>query len=140
VNATLTIMASAVVTGSPVGLSGTGIARPSFAPVALAFPTTARGSVSATQLVTLTVPAGYPTLTGVAVIFPAGAANFQRSTTTPGTCGTSIASPSTCTIGVVFAPAAAPATTGFKAGAMNITDTSGVPAPALPVGLGGIAN
>ncbi len=58
------------------------------------------GTTSATRNVTLHSNGTAP-LTGIALTFEGP---FARSTTAPGTCGTTLAAGATCTIGVVFQP------------------------------------
>ena len=88
-------------------------------PTLLTFPTTTRGTTSATQTVTLTNPAGASTLTVGLSFTGTNATDFHRSTTLPGSCGTTLAAGS-CTIGVVFNPL-----TGDTTGTKTATLTAG---------------
>ena len=126
-----------------VGLSGAGVLRATTTPGSITFGNTARGSVSATTLVTLANPAGNPIMTGTSIAFGGtNATYFGRSTTTPGNCGTggtfTVSAGSSCTIGVVFAPPST-GTTGAVSGTMTISTTSAVPPPTSAVALSGTA-
>jgi hypothetical protein len=140
--ATLPINVSSASTVN-VSLTGTGLAV-TVSPTSLTFGSTAsrisRGTVSTTQLVTLTNPVGNPQLTGISLAFAVStsgtsATDFRRSTTNAGTCGTTLNAGASCTIGVVFAPATTDTTTGFfanpKRGTLTIHNTNGVNAPTV---------
>jgi hypothetical protein len=95
----------------------------------LAFGNVAQGTTSAGQTVTLHNE-GNVTITGIALTF---AGPFSRSTTTPGTCGTTLAvTPGTCTINVVFQPTAL----GSTPGQLSITSSNATVAGS-PVSLTG---
>jgi hypothetical protein len=89
-----------------VALTGTGAALPTdiLNPLSLTFPGTAEGQDSAAQMTTLTNTGGLP-LTTIAVSV---SGPFQVSNP----CGTQLAGPASCTIGVVFAPTQLGAQTG----------------------------
>jgi hypothetical protein len=122
-NGTLTITASVAVTGSPVTLTGTGIAATAVASVTggpLAFGNVPTGTTSASQTLTLH-NTGNANLTGITVVVtapfsrPAGAAG--------GTCGATLAAAATCTINVAFSPTAVGAATGTATITGNVTVT-----------------
>ena len=105
-------------TGSPqkVTLSGTGTAAPSvkLSTTAISFPTTAPGSTSAAQAVTLT-NSGTATLTLASIVL--GGTNptdFEELNT----CGATLAPSASCVVYVAFKPAAAAA----YSGKLTITD------------------
>jgi len=112
-NATLTITANVSVSGSPVLLSGTGIAavrEAAVAPNPLAFGNWATGTTSSAQTVTVT-NTGNTALAGGAFSFGGGTAQpFSRpGGSAGGTCGAALAAGASCTINVVFAPTTATA-------------------------------
>jgi hypothetical protein len=118
-----------VVTGSPVSLSGTGIAAAAIASVTggpLAFGNVPTGTTSAARTLTLH-NTGTALLTGITV----GPASSVRYTRSGGTCGTTLAAGGTCTINVVFSPNAL--------GLVNATlpITASVTVTGSPVGLSG---
>jgi Abnormal spindle-like microcephaly-assoc'd, ASPM-SPD-2-Hydin len=104
-----------------VALNGTGAAPPTdgLSASSIAFPATAVGQLSASQLVTLT-NTGDLTLTGIATSASAG---FQASNA----CGTQLAGHSLCSIGVVFAPAQV----GSQTGVLTVTDALRIQTVAL---------
>ena len=128
---TATITGSVIVNNSPVTLTGTGVtlqAIASVTPASLAFGNVATGTTSAAQTLTLS-NTGNATLTGITV---AVTAPFSRPTgAAAGTCGTTLAAASTCTINVVFSPTAAGAANG------TATVTGNVPVTNSPVALTG---
>jgi hypothetical protein len=105
VSGTATITGSVPVTGSPVALSGTGVAltyTATVTPTTLAFGTT-------TSPLTLTVTnTGTGALSGGTFTFGGGTPQpYSRATgTNAGTCGATLAVGAQCTYGVVFAPTA----------------------------------
>jgi hypothetical protein len=125
---TVTITASVPVTGSPVSLSGTGVAATAIASVTggpLAFGSWATGTTSSARTLTLH-NTGTANLTGITLAF---AADFTR---TGGSCGATLTpGAGTCTINVVFTPAAVGAVTG------SLTITANVPVTGSPVTLSG---
>jgi hypothetical protein len=119
VTGTLTITANVTVTGSPVSLSGTGVAATQTFTVTgstlntLAFAINQLvDSTSAAQTLTIT-NTGNVTMTGLTAAFGGGSAQFARPATTGGgrgTCGVTtitLTAGASCTYGVVFAPTAA---------------------------------
>jgi hypothetical protein len=128
---TITATAGGPVAGSPVSLTGTGVAQLAVAPSAVTFttPVIVNRTSATNQTVTLTNGTG-ALVTGIALAFsstqfarPAGAAG--------GTCGTSLAATLSCTINISFTPA----TVGGISGILNIT--SSVNVVGQPVGLTG---
>jgi hypothetical protein len=89
------------------------------------------GQTTATQTLTLS-NTGAAAATGISVSFTGP---FSRSTTAPGTCGTTLASTgtTTCTINIVFTPTATGAATGTATIAANVPVTNS------PVQLSGTA-
>ncbi len=121
-NGSLTIAANVPVTGSPVGLTGAGIAPsgPKVTPTSLSFGNVVRGTTSPAQTLTLTNN-GATAFTFNALAFPS---NFSRATgTSAGTCGTTLAASASCTIGVVFAPGG---TTNAVTGSLPLTGSATV--------------
>jgi hypothetical protein len=126
----VTVTAAGVpVTGSPVSLTGTGVAPiGSVTPTSLTFADTVVTSTSAAQAVTLS-NTGTASLTG---INPGFTGPFSRATgAAGGTCGTALAAGSTCTIGVVFNPNAAGPLSG------TLTVNAAFPVTGSPVMLSG---
>ena len=129
VTGTLTINANVAVTGSPVSLSGTGVAPPlSLTPTTHGFGTVARGGTSASFTFTLTNPSAL-TLTGVGPATLTGL-NPNEFTIVPAgtTCGTTLTSLTqnqSCTVVVNFKPLPSPQTTGFKTATVNVADAAG---------------
>jgi hypothetical protein len=114
-NGTATVAASVAVTGSPVALTGTGVAvthTASVSPSPLAFGTWPTGVASAPSLLTVT-NTGNSALAGGAFTFGGGTTQpFSRVTngtfpTGAPSCGTTLAVGASCSIKVVFTPAAA---------------------------------
>jgi HYDIN/CFA65/VesB-like, Ig-like domain len=104
VNATLTIAANRPIDGSPVALSGTGVAptiTATVSPTALAFGTWATGTTSPAQTVTVTNTGNEPLAGGTFVV----GAPFTRPAA-GGTCTATLAVGASCTINVAFAPTA----------------------------------
>src|SRR4029077_14532747 len=129
-NGTVTITASVPVTGSPVSLTGTGVAAvrsASVAPSPLAFGNWATGTTSNPINVTVT-NTGNVALAGGTFTFNAGS-RYSRS---GGSCGAGLAVCANCTIGVVFAPNA----TGAIAGTLTVAYTGATVTP-TPVSLTG---
>jgi hypothetical protein len=123
---TATITGNVAVTGSPVSLSGTGIAATAIASVTggpLAFGNVTTGTNSATQTLTLH-NTGTANLTGITVVVTTP---FSR---VGGTCTATLA-PGTCTITVRFSPTVAGGATG------TATITASVAVTGSPVGLSG---
>jgi hypothetical protein len=106
--------------GSPqtAALTGTGTTAPlvSLAPTSVTFMTTAVGSPSTAQVVTLTNN-GNAALTVTSISFTgADPGDFSQTNT----CGSSVAAGKNCTISVVFTPAA----TGNRSGTLNVADNA----------------
>lgn len=95
-------------------------------PTSLTFTGVAAGTTSASQTLTLANTGGgaAASITGITLTAP-----FQRA---GGTCGTTLAAGTSCTINVQFV---APATTGTSTG--TVTITASVPVAGSPVGLSG---
>ncbi|MBB5058728.1 hypothetical protein HDF16_003442 [Granulicella aggregans] len=133
VNATLAVNGSVTVTGSPVALSGTGVAPlpvVSITPTALAFGNVVNGSTSPSKTLTLS-NTGNATFTGIALTF--SSPRYSRPAgTAGGTCGTTLAAAATCTINVVFAPTAS----GAVNATLGVTGTNAA-VTGSPVGLSG---
>jgi hypothetical protein len=136
--ATLPITASVTVAGSPVSLSGTGVAPVTSAtltPAAHTFPATTRGVVvGPTQLFTLT-NTGNVTLTGIAQAALGGTNltefTIVRALSTCGPAGggqflpnTTLAPGATCNVTVMFKPLSAQ-TTGVKNATVSVNDSAG---------------
>jgi hypothetical protein len=119
---TATITGSVAVTNSPVSLTGTGVATAAIAsvtPASLAFGNVGTGTTSTAQALTLSNTGTGP-LNTIAVVVTAP---FSRPTgAAGGTCGTTLAAASTCTINVVFSPTAA----GAASGTATITGSAAV--------------
>jgi hypothetical protein len=113
-------------------ISGTGTAVPATVnPTNLTFGSQVIGTTSGPQTVTLSNPAGNPTMSGLTFAF---SGNFQRGT--GGTqCGTSLSQGNSCNVRVVFAPTGS---AGPQSGSLTIGTTSAVPVPAA-IGLSGTA-
>jgi hypothetical protein len=128
---TATITGSVSVTNSPVSLTGTGttsLAVANVTPTSLAFGNQATGTTSTAQALTLH-NTGTGSLNTIAVVVTAP---FSRPTgVAGGTCGTTLAAASTCTINVVFSPTAVGAATG------TATITGSVTVSGSPVSLTG---
>jgi hypothetical protein len=137
---TVTITANVGVTGSPVNLSGAGVASSAaatVAPNALAFSNTFVGATSAAQTLTIT-NTGTVALTGGNIAL---AAPFSRATILtggPGTCqalgSISLAAGASCTVNVVFSPATAGP---FSVNAAVTFATAGTTVTGSPVALTG---
>ncbi len=119
-NGTLTITDSnnpaVSVTGSPVSLTGTGVAHAvaSVSPTSLAFSAHNTGTASAPKTLTLH-NTGTADLTGITLAFSGPYHQAAGST-----CGTSLTAGTTCTINVFFQPT----TTGPANGTLTITDNN----------------
>ena len=126
-NGTATITANVAVSGSPVALTGTGVAPVAIANVTggpLAFGNWATGTTSSTRTLTLH-NTGTAALTGVTV---AVTAPFTRS---GGSCTATLGAGGNCTINVVFSPTATGAANG------TVTITGSVAVTGSPVTLTG---
>jgi len=142
---TLIITGNVAVTGSPVSLSGSGVA-----PVVRAALAPATGSPSAARAVELGGPAqiftltntGNVTLTGIAqgALGGTNAADYAivRLTSTCGPAGggqslgqTTLAPGASCVVTVQFRPRAAPQPTGLKPATLSVTDVAGTQTSAL---------
>jgi hypothetical protein len=100
-----------------------GIVNKTLLPAALTFASTARGTTSATQTVTLTNNTG-ATVTVAEAIGGTNPTYFSRPAgAAGGTCGGTVATGATCTVIVVFSPPATAA--GGTAGAKSATVTAG---------------
>jgi hypothetical protein len=100
-----------------VALTGTGAAAVTdiLNPLALTFPATALGQLSAAQTTTLTNTGGLP-LTSITTAISTGPFQIQTSS-----CGTQVAGPGSCTISVVFAPIGS-TELGLQTGALSVGD------------------
>jgi hypothetical protein len=119
------------VAGSPVSLTGTGVAQLGVAPSAVTFttPVIVNRTSATSQTVTLTNGTG-ALVTGIALAF--STPQFSQPTgATGGTCTTTLAASTSCTISMLFTPA----TVGGISGILNIT--SSVNVVGQPVGLTG---
>jgi hypothetical protein len=107
----VTITANVTVSGSPVSLSGTGIAAVrtvTVSPTSLTFANRVAGTTSAAQTITIT-NTGNVTLTGGTATFGGGTPQpFARAAgAAGGTCTATIAAGASCTYNVVFSPTVA---------------------------------
>jgi hypothetical protein len=141
---TVTIMASVPVNGSPVELSGTGIATITTATVTggpLAFGNQALGTTSAVQTVVVT-NTGNIALAGGAFTFGGGTPQpFARVNTGPfpagaPNCGAALALGASCTIKVAFTPTTATAFSRTLTVAYTGTTVTGSPVTLTGTGLG----
>jgi hypothetical protein len=137
-NGTATITANVTVTGSPVTLTGTGVATPAalaVTPTSLAFGNQGVGSTSAARSLTLSNTGGTGA-TGITVVVTAP---FSRPTgAAGGTCTTTLAAATSCTINVVFSPTAAVTSNGTATITANVTVT-GSPVTLTGTGVTGAA-
>jgi hypothetical protein len=128
-------------TSQSITLNGTGISPISTMPLRnLSFGRVTRGT---TRTMTLTVinPANDPQLNGLSVSF-SGNSDFSQSTTSPGTCGTTLPGATSiqrCTINVVFAPGSGEGQNSTDAGAVTISGLEGPLPQSVTVSLTGIA-
>jgi hypothetical protein len=123
-------LASGTGTGSRVW--GAGVVA-AVSPTTITFPNTTRGTASAAQTVTLTTS---QSLSSIAVAFSGtNASNFRRSTSSAGTCGTTLTAGSSCTINVEFAPPTG-GTASNRTATMTVSATG---AAAMTVSLSGRA-
>jgi hypothetical protein len=138
---TLAITATPAVTGSPVSLTGTGVAPAgavSVTPAALTFGNVTISDTSAAQTLTL-VNTTAAAVTGIGVSASTG---FSRPTgTAGGTCTATLNAPTapatsvSCTINVVFTPTAL----GNATGTLTLTSTvAGLTIAGSPVALSGV--
>jgi hypothetical protein len=108
--------------GSPqtAALSGTGtlgsVPQAVFSPATLSFPSTTVGATSTAQTVTLSNPGTAPLSISGITITGANHVDFTESNT----CGNSVVAGGTCTISVVFSPAA----TGSLAASVSVSDNA----------------
>lgn len=132
--ATLAVTGSVAVTGSPVALTGTGVApQPIVAitPTSLAFGSVVSGSTSPSKTLTLS-NTGNAAFTGAALAF--SSPRYSRpGGNAGGTCGATLAAAATCTINVVFTPNAVSATPVNA----TLTVTGNVAVTGSPVSLSG---
>jgi hypothetical protein len=109
VTGTATITGNVAVAGSPVSLTGTGLAvtrTATVAPSPMAFGNWATGTTSNAQTLTVT-NTGNTALAGGTVTFPIGGVPFSRpGGAAGGTCAATLAVGANCTINIVFAPTA----------------------------------
>ncbi|HXK02474.1 MAG TPA: choice-of-anchor D domain-containing protein [Verrucomicrobiae bacterium] len=115
---TITAATGGPVAGSPVALTGTGVAQVSVTPTVLSFGSVQAGQVSPAQFVTLT----NGTTAAINTIAVAFSSTTQFSGTTGGTCGTALGAGLSCTIGVVFHPT----TSGGQSAELTITSSATV--------------
>jgi hypothetical protein len=132
----VTITANVGVTGSPVGLSGTGVAptfTASVTPSPLAFGNWATGTTSNARTLTVT-NTGNSALAGGSFTFNAGSRYSRPGGAAGGTCVAALAVGATCTINVVFAPN----TTGALPGTLTVAYTGATvtPTPVVLTGTG----
>jgi hypothetical protein len=139
VNGTASITGSFPVAGSPVALSGTGVAPTNSAtltPATHTYPATTRDCPGTTQAQINACNAdptqtfvlrntGTTTLTGITVPVLGGTNSTEYGilplVTTCGTATTTLAPNATCNIVVQFKPLIAPATTGVKTATVSVT-------------------
>ncbi|PYV17843.1 MAG: hypothetical protein DMG21_07005 [Acidobacteria bacterium] len=112
----LTVTTTPAVSGLTISLNGTGVASntptASLSPTSLTFPSTAVGTASAAQSVTLkNVSTASMSISSIGATTPFGQTN---------SCGTSLAAGASCTISVTFKPTA----TGSVTGKLSITDNA----------------
>jgi hypothetical protein len=88
-------------------------------PTSLTFSSTVVGTISAAQTLTLNNTGN----AGATAIAEAFTGPFSRSATAPGTCGTTLAAASTCTINVAFTPTGPGGATGSVAITANVAVT-----------------
>ena len=119
--ANLSVTAAGFNSGT-VSLTGTAYAAITVSPTNINFGNVTRGT-TVTQAVRLSNPAANPVLTGIGIAFT-GNSDFSRSTSTPGTCGTSLNAGSTCTIIVQFAPKVTDTRGTAVTGTMTVTGTA----------------
>jgi large repetitive protein len=113
--------------GQTVALSGTGVsAAATVAPATLAFGQAVRGTVSASQTVTVTNTSSLPETLTVAL----GGANANQFAMVNG-CAAAVPAGGTCTVSVTFVPAA---TTSLGAKTANLTVGVAGAAPAVTLG------
>jgi hypothetical protein len=122
----LTLTASAAVLGAPVALTGTGAVSSgglTVTPTSLTFPGSTTISDTSSPLALTLSNTSSIGVTGIGLSF---SPQFSRSTTSAGTCGTtlaggSVATPATCTINVVFSPTALGTVNGSVAISASVT-------------------
>ncbi len=116
-SSTLTLYGNVTGGQSTMALTGTAVVGPAvtLTPTSLAFPLTTLGSRSYVQNVVLANTGGTTVTVGSAVVT---GADFLI---TANTCGSSLASQTSCTISMVFAPA----TTGLRTGTLAVKDGLG---------------
>jgi FG-GAP-like repeat/Abnormal spindle-like microcephaly-assoc'd, ASPM-SPD-2-Hydin len=115
---TVTVTDNAIGSPQTVALTGTGSTAPlvTLAPTSISFPTTAVGSPSTAQVVTLT-NSGNASVSITSITFTgADPGDFSQTNT----CGTSVLAGKTCTISVVFTPAA----TGNRSATLSVADSA----------------
>ncbi len=111
---------AAFMVGGSTTLSGTTYALPSVSPTSLAFGHIPSGKTAVARTLTITNPLGAPALTISALNFSGN--GFSRATgTATGSCATTLAAGSTCTVGVVYT---APTTLGASSGSLAITTSA----------------
>ena len=98
-----------------VPLDGIGQAPLTFSPTSIAFSNQALGSMSGSQIITLTNNTGVLVSFSSIAVIGANAADFVQLSTT---CGQTLALTSSCTVTLAFAPMA----TGTRTAALTITD------------------
>jgi hypothetical protein len=119
----------ATVTGSPVSLTGTGVAM-AVNPASLAFGNVAINTTSAAQTLSVRNSTGSARSLTIAVTAP-----FSRPTgAAGGTCGATLNNGATCTINIVYSPTALGASTGAT---VAITTNGGFTVTNSPVALSG---
>jgi hypothetical protein len=136
----LNVLVAAPGISQTVSVTGTGVAAITITPTTTAFGQVTEGGTESMPL-TVTSPANNPTLTGLTIAF-AGSPDFSRSSTDPGTCGTTLAGGAvmnSCTINVVYAPASTEANFAVDAEKVTISGTQGQVSQVKTVSLQGIA-
>ncbi len=127
VTGTLTV--ADILRTQPVSLSGTGLAPAAFSvsPTSMTFTNQQPGVASSPQMLTVTNSGG-ASMANIGFAFTGSAASSYSVTST--TCGSSLASGSSCTAQIVFTPSA----TGSISAALVISSsTSGVAAASVPL-------
>lgn len=133
VNATLTITGNVTVTGSPISLSGTGVApviKATLTPASHNFGNVTRGAFFGSLQVFTLSNTGNVTLTGITEAL--GGTNQTEFAMVPllSTCGTTLAVGTTCAVTVQFKPLTSQST-GAKNATLTVTDAAGTQSSTL---------